>query len=386
MSNPSRPPELQVIRNLEKIRNLPAGTVQTLGPVLKAFEFRVTSYYAGLIDWSDPSDPLRQIVLPDVCEVDSTLDFDASDEQASTRVRGLQHKYAPTALLLVNDVCSSYCRFCFRKRFTLATSDEHHIRSQGAESEKETTFDITPGLDYIRQHPEIDNVLITGGDPLMLSVGRLESIIARVKSISHVKTVRIGTKVPAFDPDSISDKVLSMLRQMCSDECQIYLMVQFNHHRELTSRACAKLEAILAHRLVLCNQTPLLRGINDSADEMVLLHRRLAELGVAPYYVFHCRPTTGNERFLLSLQEGLAIVNEARARLSGLAKRFRYVGSHATGKIEIVGVIGSDLILRYHEARDACDENRLISWPACRPVSWFDEVLAAPSSIPTLAL
>lgn len=366
-----------VIRTLADVPALDEETRRELAPVMRVFEFRVSRYYLDLIDWSNPSDPLRQIVLPDRRELDSTLEIDPSDEESNTHVHGLQHKYPPTALLLVNDVCSSYCRFCFRKRFTLATSRVDHIRGPGAEAvnEKETTFDIRLGLEYIRAHPEIDNVLVTGGDPLTLSVGRLEAIIRQLRSIPHVRTIRLGTKVPAFDPENVTDELLAMLRSYCSPETRIYMMVHFNHQRELTSLACARLEAILAHGLPACNQTPLLRGVNDNAVELSALHRRLADIGVAPYYVFQCRPTSGNERFIVSLQEGLDIVNGAKARLSGLAKRFRYVGSHATGKIEIAGVLGDQLVMRYHEAKSPQDENRIFTWPLDRPVFWFDDVL-----------
>jgi hypothetical protein len=125
------------------------------------------------------------------------------------------------------------------------------------------------------------------------------------------------------------------------------------------------------------NQAPLLRGINDDPDEIAALFGTLADAGVTPYYLFHCRPTFGNEAFMMSLQEGLRIVVQARRRLSGLGKRFRYVASHASGKIEIVGQVGNDLILRYHEARQPEDEGRLLAWPAGRPLLWPDEAVAA---------
>jgi L-lysine 2,3-aminomutase len=166
-----------------------------------------------------------------------------------------------------------------------------------------------------------------------------------------------------------------MLSSYSFSDSQIYLMMHFNHQRELTPVACRKVSEIVSHGLTACNQTPLLRGVNDSGVELAALHRQLANVGVAPYYVFQCRPTRGNERFMLSLQEGLQIVNDARAQLSGLAKRFRYVGSHTTGKIEIVGVLGGQLILRYHEAKRIADENRLMTWPLDRPVMWFDEII-----------
>ena len=366
-----------VIRTLANIPGFPAQAAKDLEPVLKIFEFRVSKYYAGLIDWSNPDDPLRQIVTPQHSELDSPLEIDASDEGANTVAHGLQHKYRPTALLLVNDVCSAYCRFCFRKRFTLATSRADHILPSGLDhsSEKETTFDIRGGIEYISQHPEIDNVLITGGDPLTLSVRRLDAIMKQLREIPHIKAIRIGSKVPAFDPEGITDELLSMLAGYCSPGHRVYLMMHFNHPRELTSLACRTLEGIVSHGLAACNQTPLLRGVNDSVDELVPLHRRLADMGVAPYYIFQCRPTRGNERFIVTLQEGLRIVNETKAHLSGLAKRFRYVGSHSSGKIEVVGILDERLVMRYHEAKAAEDENRLITWPADEPVTWFDEIV-----------
>ena len=368
-----------VIRTLADIPDLPSQTAQELAPVLKVFEFRVSQYYAGLIDWENPDDPLRRIVMPEISELDSLLDIDASDEESNTAVHGLQHKYRPTALLLVNDVCSSYCRFCFRKRFTLATSKADHILPPGHDysNEKETTFDIRAGIEYISRHPEIDNVLITGGDPLTLSVGRLEAIIKQVRAIAHVRAIRIGSKVPAFDPQAITADILAMLSSYSSPDGRIYIMMHFNHQRELTALACQKITEIVHHGLTACNQTPLLRGVNDSSNELAALHRRLADVGVVPYYVFQCRPTRGNERFILSLQEGLQIVNGAKSQLSGLAKRFRYVGSHTTGKIEVVGVLADQLVLHYHEAKSVSDENRIMTWPMDRPVTWFDEIVGS---------
>ena len=138
----------RVIRNITQIDALSNEEKRQLVTVTREYEFRVTAYYAGLIDWSDPDDPLRRIVLPSANELNSDLDFDASNEAANTPVRGLQHKYRATALLLVNDVCAAYCRFCFRKRFTLATSRDAHIVPEGQMDayERETTFDAhVPG-------------------------------------------------------------------------------------------------------------------------------------------------------------------------------------------------------------------------------------------------
>jgi L-lysine 2,3-aminomutase len=152
-------------------------------------------------------------------------------------------------------------------------------------------------------------------------------------------------------------------------------MVHFNHPRELTGLALSKLDECLQNGLSVTNQTPLLRGINDNPVILSELFNRLATAGVPPYYLFHCRPTQGNESFQLSVQAGMAIVNEAKKQLSGLARRFRYVASHRSGKLEIVGQVDKQLIFSYHEAKTPQDEGRLLRWPAEKEIFWFDEVV-----------
>ncbi len=168
-------------------------------------------------------------MLPNVSELDSDLPFDASSEVTNTKAKGLQHKYRNTALLLVNDFCAAYCRFCFRKRFTLATDRQEHILAEGAE--KETSFDVTDGIAYIAAHPEIDNVLLTGGDPLMLAPSRLRRILDAVRAIPHVRIIRIGTKVPPFDPDRMTDEMVSTLASATGPGKRVYLMLHYNHPR-----------------------------------------------------------------------------------------------------------------------------------------------------------
>ena len=370
----------EVIHNLTEIKGLNSEEIARLLPVTRQFEFRVSGYYAGLINWSDPDDPLRRIVLPTPGEIESELTLDPSSEAENTPAPGVQHKYGPTALLLVSEVCAAYCRFCFRKRFTLSSDINGHIQPVTHQPQthltRETTFDVRPGLDYIQRHPEINNVLLTGGDPLMLSVGRLETILKGLRNLPQVKIIRIGTKIPAFDPERLTGPLLDMLAEYSTPTQRIYLMVHFNHPRELTSYTLSKLDECLKRGLIVTNQTPLLKGINDRVETLVDLFNRLAEAGVPPYYLFHCRPTKGNESFQVPVQCGVEIVNAARAQLNGLARRFRYLASHSTGKIEIVGRLDANLVLRYHEAKFPGDEGRLLAWPFERIIYWFDEVVA----------
>lgn len=366
-----------VIRKLEQLAGLSAEEQSRLQPVVEKFTFRTSPYYAKLVDWADPEDPLRMIVLPAEDELESELEFDASDESANTQVPGLQHKYRQTALLLVNDFCAAYCRFCFRKRFTLSADKAEQIivNSDGSRRESETSFNVAPGIEYIQNHPEITTVLLTGGDPLMLHPNKLRKIISQVQEIPHVKIIRIGTKVPPFDPERMTDELFDVLT-MTNGKPQVYLMVHYNHPRELTEQSLATMTKARKLGLTVYNQTPMLRGVNDDVSVLVDLMQGLAENGVTPYYLFHCRPTVGNEKFMMTLQDGIEIVTRVRSELSGLARCFRYSGSHATGKIEIVGKSSDKLILRYHQAKDPVDEGRVMTWPLSQPIEWFDKVLA----------
>jgi lysine 2,3-aminomutase len=369
--NPKTP---VVIRKLEQLDGLGSDERERLAEVTEQFTFRVSPYYSELVNWADPDDPLRKIVLPAEDELDSELEFDASDEAENTKVPGLQHKYRQTALLLVNDFCAAYCRFCFRKRFTLSSGKDAHITVDDAE--KETSFNVAPGIEYIKNHPEISTVLLTGGDPLMLAPSRLKRIIDDVRAIPHVGIIRIGTKVPPFDPDRMNEEMFDVLTSTQDGGPQVYLMVHYNHPRELTDKSMAVMKEARKRGLTVYNQTPMLNGVNAEVPTLVDLMQGLAENGITPYYLFHCRPTVGNEKFMMTLQDGIDIVTNVRSHLSGLARCFRYSGSHATGKIEIVGRSADQLVMKYHQARDPRDEGKMLFWPANEPIEWFDKVLA----------
>lgn len=368
-----------VIRSLKQLTDFPEAEATALSPVLAEYAFRVSPYYSSLIDWSDPADPLRALILPTASELESTAPMDVSNEAENTKVQGVQHKYGPTALLLVNDFCAAYCRFCFRKRFTLATANDAHIITGYREGkrEKETTFDVTEGLAYIASQPGITNVILTGGDPLMLSPSRLRRIVDGVAEIPHVRVLRVGTKVPAFDPDRIDSEMLDCFEPFQTAGRSVYFMVHFNHPRELTPRSRHCLTQVLEQGIAIYNQTPLLKDINSSPSVLTDLLAELSNIGVTPYYVFQCRPTAGNDHFTLPLQDGLEIVEQTRRELNGLAKSFRYVGSCSDGKVEVLGRLGEHIAFRFHQARRPEDDGVMFLWPWDQPVSWFDEPLAA---------
>ena len=179
----------------------------------------------GLIDWNNPNDPIRKLVIPNEGELEEYGRWDASDEDTNYVVPGCQHKYGTTALLLVSEVCGAYCRYCFRKR--LFRNDV-----------KEVMNDVEPGLQYIAEHPEINNVLLTGGDSLILGTKKLRMIIERLRAIDHVKIIRLGSKLPVFHPMRIyeDEELLNLIREYSSPKQRIYIMAHINHPNEITEK------------------------------------------------------------------------------------------------------------------------------------------------------
>jgi len=359
----------------DQIPQLTAKERSQLEAVNEKFVFRTNDYYQSLIDWDDPNDPIRRIVMPDVQELDEWGQLDASNEEKYTVVRGLEHKYTSTALLLVNEVCAAYCRFCFRKRLFMNENDE-------------VTKDITEGLNYIREHKEINNVLLTGGDPLIMSTSKLEPIIHKLRQLNHVNIIRIGTKIPAFNPFRIINdpSLLEMITKYSTHDKKIYIMAHFNHPRELTPKAVEGLNLLMQAGAILVNQTPMIRGVNDDHNVLAELFNQLSFIGVPPYYVFLCRPTLGNETYSVPVEKGYQIFEHARTLCSGLGKRARLVMSHETGKVEVVGMTETQIFFKY--IRAAVDENgaKFMAFNKNPSALWLDDYVEAKGEFPLDAL
>ena len=353
---------IKYLTKLAQIPQLSEAERSDLEKVNEQFVFRTNDYYQSLIDWNDPDDPIRRIVMPDIQELDDWGQLDASNEEKYTKVKGLEHKYTSTALLLVNEVCAAYCRFCFRKRLFMDENDE-------------VTKDISEGLEYIRKHKEITNVLLTGGDPMIMSTSKLEPIIKQIREIDHVKIIRIGTKIPAFNPHKIvNDPSLhEMIKTYSKDEKKIYIMAHFNHPRELTEIAVKGLNMLMQSGAIVVNQTPLIRGVNDDPDVLAELFNRLSFIGVPPYYVFLCRPTLGNEPFAIPIEDGYEIFEAARNKCSGLAKRARLVMSHETGKVEMVGMSDGQVFFKYNRSANVENDGKLLVFESNPDACWFDD-------------
>jgi lysine 2,3-aminomutase len=333
---------LTKLSQVEALKNLPERERQKMLQVEERYAFRSNAYYNSLIDWDDPRDPIRRIVIPDQDELLQWGQLDASGEHNYAKVPGLEHKYEDTALLLVSEVCGALCRFCFRKRLFMAGN-------------KEVSRDVSQGLAYIKKHREINNVLLTGGDPLLLSTRKLGDIIRQLRGIEHVRIIRIGSKMPAFNPHRFLDdpELLEMFRTYSLPERRIYLMAHFNHPRELTREAIRALTLIQKSGVCVMNQTPMIRGVNNDPEILSELLNRLSYLGAAPYYVFQCRPTKGNAAYTVPIEEGYEIFAAALSRCSGLARRCRYVMSHVTGKVEVAGLTEDQIFFRYHRPADS---------------------------------
>ncbi|PXF33958.1 radical SAM protein, partial [Mesotoga sp. SC_NapDC] len=271
------------LTSVDKIEGLSEERIREMRRVTEVYPFRANDYYLGLIDWKDPHDPIKRIIVPDLEELDEWGDLDASQEHKYAVAPGTEHKYTDTALLLVSKVCGSFCRFCFRKR--LFSTDN-----------KEIVNDVRPGIEYIRKHREITNVLLTGGDSLILSTEKLGDIVRQLREIDHVGIIRFGSKMVAFNPYRIiNDPDLpEMISKYSTPQKRIYIMAHFNHPRELTDQAVKGLNILRDAGAVICNQTPMISGVNDSVEVMSDLFKKLSFIGIPPYYVFQCRPTKGN--------------------------------------------------------------------------------------------
>jgi KamA family protein len=355
--------KVRYITNLENVEGLSEDERRRLAPVADRYAFRLNDYYARLINWSDPNDPIRRLVIPRTEELVAWGNLDASGEADYTPIRGCQHKYSDTALLLVNEVCGAYCRYCFRKRLFMNDNDD-------------ASLDYREGLGYIAEHEEITNVLLTGGDPLILSTRRLGRIFSDVSAVPHVRIIRIGTKMAAFNPYRVLDdpELLSLIQEYCEGGTQIYLMNHFDHPRELTHQAREALRLLRVAGAQIVNQCPIVRGVNDRPQILGTLFRELSFEGCPPYYVFQGRPTAGNEPYEVPIVEGWRIFIEANRHISGLAKRARFVMSHHTGKLEICGIDARYFYFRYHRAHRREDYGQMVIALRDDRAYWLDQL------------
>lgn len=350
------------ITQIEQLEQLSESERRALKKVTDVFAFRGNEYYLSLVNWDDPNDPIRRIIVPNARELDEWGRLDPSDESAYTVMPGVEHKYNSTVLLMASNVCDGICRYCFRKRVFINRQCEY-VR------------DLPAALDYIKQHTEITNALLTGGDPLTLTTSKLDDIIRQLRQIDHVRIIRIGTKAPAFNPNRIvADPALAeVVKNYSTADKKIYVMTHFIHPRELSDLAVQAVHILQRAGAITANQMPLIRGVNDNPRVLAELLAKLSFIGAAPYYIFQCRPALGNKPYTVPIEEGYEIIEKAKSLVSGLAKRAHFVMSHSTGKIEVIGKTQDAVYFRYHRAAADVDSGRLLVFKSNPGACWLDD-------------
>lgn len=287
------------------------------------FPLAVTPYYASLIRVADSSDPIFQMAVPQAGELfDSPyLTADPLSEDEDMPVPGLVHRYPDRALLIATSACAVYCRHCTRKRVT------------GHREGAITSAELRPVVAYLRRHPEVRDLIVSGGDPLTLATEVLEEILAALREVPTLEIIRIGTRAPVTLPMRITDELVAMLRRYHP----IYVNTHFNHPVELTADSTEACLRLADAGIPLGNQSVLLRGVNDSAEVLETLFRSLLRIRVRPYYLFQCDLVQGVEHFRTPISRGLEIMEYLRGRLSGLAiPTFVVDAPHGGGKIPLL--------------------------------------------------
>src|SRR5262245_35608836 len=333
------------IRSVRQLRDLLPFTpeeLEAIGSLEAHYKLAIPPYYFSLIDTDDPTDPIRLQSVASPLEVQSNYEMeDPLHEEQDSPVPGLTHRYPDRVLLLTTPVCTMYCRFCTRKRATLTrggwdavSRDDHRM------------------IEYIREHPEIRDVVVSGGDPLSLPPAKLKFFLDSLKAIKHVDVIRIGTRVPVTLPQRLYDKEL--IKLLASAE-KVWIQTHFNHPREVTPEAARACRALVNAGMPCNNHSVLLKRVNDDLATMRELLRALMRIKVRPYYIFHCDPVTGAGHFRTSVWKGLEIIEGLRGHMSGLAIPTYVVDSpHGGGKIPLMPnylVSASDdaVILRNYE-------------------------------------
>jgi lysine 2,3-aminomutase len=272
---------------------------------LERFPMAITPYYAALMDPTDELCSVRLQAVPCVMEL-ASADDDLDDplhEDTDSPTPGLTHRYPDRVLFMVTNVCSMYCRHCTRRR--MVGSIDHHL----------PVGQVDAALDYIREHTEVRDVLVSGGDPLMLSDDSLEALMAALRDIDHVEIIRIGTRMPVVLPQRITESLLQMLRKYHP----VYVNTHFNHYKEITLESKQACERIADAGIPVGNQSVLLRDVNDCPRIMKKLVQELLMIRVKPYYIYQCDMSRGISHFRTSIARGMEIVENLRGHTTGMA-------------------------------------------------------------------
>jgi lysine 2,3-aminomutase len=359
------------IRSVRQLRDLLSFTPQELeaiGSLETEYKTAIPPYYFSLIDPINPDDPIRLQSVPSPLEQLNPSGYELEDpleEDKDAPVPGLTHRYPDRALLVTTHVCTMYCRFCTRKRATMVRGGWDAVSRNDERM-----------IEYVRSHPEIRDVIVSGGDPLTLPAAKLKFFLDGLSAIPHVDVIRIGTRVPVTLPQKLYDKNLI---DLLASSGKVWIQTHFNHPREVTPEAARVCNALLRGGMPINNHIVLMKGVNDSLDTMRSLLRALLRIKVRPYYLFHCDPVIGAGHFRTSVWKGMEIMEGLRGHMSGLGIPTYVVDSpHGGGKIPLMPnylVSASDdaVILRNFEGMlvryQAEDKPNTIRQTATRGVS-----------------
>jgi len=293
------------VETLSKVVPLSEAEKADIGEVLKIFRMAITPYYASLIDPDNPACPVRLQAIPRIQETQfgGHDESDPLHEDVGSPVPGLTHRYPDRVLFLVTHLCSMNCRHCTRRRVV------------GTEDRDLDDVYIEEALDYIRKTPTIRDVLISGGDPFVLSTEKLERIISGIRAIPHVEIIRIGTRTPVVMPMRVTEELVAMLRKYQP----IYVNTHFNHPKEITKEAKEACERLADAGIPLGNQSVLLRDVNDCPVLMKRLVQDLLAIRVKPYYLYQCDLSRGIAHFRTTVSKGIEIIENLRGHTSGIA-------------------------------------------------------------------
>ena len=293
------------MEDLKKYIPLTKEEEEGVRKTLQTLRMAITPYYLSLIDPNNPDCPIRKQAIPTGKEThQSAADLlDPLHEDEDSPVPGLTHRYPDRVLLLITDMCSMYCRHCTRRRFA------------GQKDGDTSSDNIQKAIDYIARTPQVRDVLLSGGDALMVSDEKLESIIQRLRAIPHVEIIRIGSRTPVVCPQRITDNLVNMLKKYHP----IWLNTHFNHPHEITPESAAACAKLADAGIPLGNQSVLLRGVNDCVNTMKKLVHELVKIRVRPYYIYQCDLSMGLEHFRTPVSKGIEIIEGLRGHTSGYA-------------------------------------------------------------------
>ncbi|HKO55441.1 MAG TPA: KamA family radical SAM protein [Thermoanaerobaculia bacterium] len=332
------------VTTLEQIQELfgaEAVAAERMDEIFELYRTAITPYYLCLIDFDDPRDPLRVQSVPSIEELvnPGELVWDPLNEEGDSPVTGIVHRYPDRCLFLVTSYCPLYCRYCTRKR--------KWVDEDGTTGQRR----IEKMIEYVAEHPEIRDVIVSGGDPLSLSLTYLEKILAGLRAIPHVEIIRFGSRVPVFLPQRIDAEMCALLEKYHP----IWINTHFNHPNEITPESAAACDRLLRAGVPVNNQAVLLRGVNDCPYTMRDLVQGLMKIRVRPYYLYLCDQVMGAEHFRTSVGEGIEIIEFLRGHTSGLAvPQFVMDAPGGGGKIPlmpnyVLGHYGDSVVYRNFE-------------------------------------